>query len=149
MTAKASGNTASSPPPPRISQVSLKSQTGATEAIIRSRSCASGRNPNSMPTPRSKPSRSTYMKTASARIAAHSGTRSSAMAGSLRVGGGRQRTSRARFDLLVVLARQRRLRSAHDHAPQQHEAAAEDDDVGDDVGGQRQRDVAGRQRRRH
>src|SRR5690606_35084528 len=54
------------PPPPSTSHVSLPSQIGATEFIIVSRSSSVGTDWNRMPMPRSKPSISTYMKTAKA-----------------------------------------------------------------------------------
>src|SRR5437867_4819325 len=78
--ANASGKAASSATPPSTSQVSLPSQIGATEFIIRSRLASSGANGDRIPTPKSKPSSSTYMNTPSARMPAHKGTRSSAMA---------------------------------------------------------------------
>jgi hypothetical protein len=56
MIAKASGNAAKSPRPPRTNQVSLPSQIGAIVFMILLREDASGARPNSMPTPRSKPS---------------------------------------------------------------------------------------------
>src|ERR1700704_7211941 len=58
------------PAPPSTSQVSLPSQNGATEFIIWSRSRSVSANGNKMPIPRSKPSRITYMATASPMIAA-------------------------------------------------------------------------------
>ncbi len=45
MIAKASGNAASRPTPPRISQVSLPSQIGAIEFMIRLREGVSGAKP--------------------------------------------------------------------------------------------------------
>src|ERR1700716_2297650 len=51
------------PAPPSTSQVSLPSQNGATEFIIRSCSCSVCANGNN-PIPRSKPSRITYIATA-------------------------------------------------------------------------------------
>src|SRR6266853_2068030 len=58
------------PAPPSTSQVSLPSQNGATEFIIWSRSRSVSANGNKMPIPRSKPSRITYIATASPMIAA-------------------------------------------------------------------------------
>jgi hypothetical protein len=52
--------------PPSTSQVSLPSQNGATEFIIRSRSVSLGAKMNRMPTPRSKPSMTTYIITLNA-----------------------------------------------------------------------------------
>src|SRR6266571_4572905 len=78
MMANASGNAASSARPPITSHVSLPSQIGATESIMASRLASSGANGARMPTPRSKPSRSTYMNTPKASMPAHNGTRSSA-----------------------------------------------------------------------
>ena len=67
MIANASGNAANRPMPPSTSHVSLPSQIGATEFMISvARRLVRRRTANSMPTPRSKPSSSTYMKTASA-----------------------------------------------------------------------------------
>jgi len=56
MMAKAKGKAAMSPMPPKTSQVSLPSQIGAIVFMIVLREAASGAKPNSMPTPRSKPS---------------------------------------------------------------------------------------------
>src|SRR5215212_5160352 len=50
-----------------MSQVSLPSQTGATESIIRSRQLSDRAEVNRIPTPRSKPSTITYIATATAR----------------------------------------------------------------------------------
>ena len=47
--------------PPSTSQVSLPSQNGAIEPIIASRSASPGASANSMPTPRSEPSMTTYI----------------------------------------------------------------------------------------
>jgi hypothetical protein len=58
MMANATGNAASRPTPPRISQVSLPSQKGPIEFITVSR-CEGCTRPCRMPTPRSKPSRDT------------------------------------------------------------------------------------------
>ena len=57
--AKASGKAASRPSPPKISQVSLPSQTGAIEFITVARAASPRTSPYSMPTPRSKPSKTT------------------------------------------------------------------------------------------
>src|SRR5690606_25044489 len=64
------GKAASNPAPARISQVSLPSHTGATEFIITSRASSSGAKGNRMPTPRSKPSISTYIMMLKAMITA-------------------------------------------------------------------------------
>src|SRR5262249_54195226 len=48
ITAKATGNAASRPRPPRINQVSLPSQTGAIEFMITLRERESGAKPNSI-----------------------------------------------------------------------------------------------------
>src|SRR3954471_2206344 len=58
--------TASSPPPPSTSQVSLPSQIGATDIIMRSRQFSFFADANRIPTPRSKPSTMTYIATAKA-----------------------------------------------------------------------------------
>src|SRR5690242_1262734 len=68
MITNANKNTAKSPPPPRINHVSLKSQTGTTELIIRLHDSESRRSRNIIPTPRSKPSSSTYINTTSAKM---------------------------------------------------------------------------------
>ncbi len=70
MMAYASGNAAINPPPPSTSQVSLPSHTGAMEFIAVSRSRPTPNTGNRMPMPRSKPSMTTYMNTANARMAA-------------------------------------------------------------------------------
>ncbi len=62
MIAKAIGNAASRPTAPRTSQVSLPSQKGEMDAIINSRSAVEGAARDRMPTPRSKPSSTTYIK---------------------------------------------------------------------------------------
>src|SRR5690606_19020852 len=82
----ASGKAASRPAPPSTSQVSLPSQTGATVFIMTSRSAASGKNGNSRPIPRSKPSITTYIITPNRMMMAHSSGRSIPM-GRLLVGG--------------------------------------------------------------
>src|SRR3954469_2260816 len=56
--------TANRPAPPSTSQVSLPSQIGATENIMRSRQVSLWAWVNMIPTPRSKPSAITYMTTA-------------------------------------------------------------------------------------
>ena len=66
----ASGKATIMPAPPSTSHVSLPSQNGATEFIIWSRSCSVSANGNNMPIPRSKPSKITYIATASPMIAA-------------------------------------------------------------------------------
>src|SRR4051794_7386014 len=58
--------TASSPPPPSTSQVSLPSEIGATDIIMRSRQFSFFADANRMPTPRSKPSTITSIATAKA-----------------------------------------------------------------------------------
>src|SRR5678816_3507116 len=75
MIANATGNAASSPMPPRISQVSLPSQTGAIVFIISVRASSSRASGDRMPMPRSKPSSRTYMNTPTPRMTVHTGTR--------------------------------------------------------------------------
>jgi hypothetical protein len=57
--AYASGNNASSPPPPSTSQVSLASHTGRIDTAITLRCLLQAVRPMSMPTPRSVPSSTT------------------------------------------------------------------------------------------
>ena len=64
ITAYARGNAPNNAAPPRTSQVSLPSQTGATLFTITSRSSASRTNGNRMPMPRSKPSITMYISVA-------------------------------------------------------------------------------------
>ena len=64
ITAYAFGKATNSPAPPSTSQVSLPSQNGATVLTIRSRWRSCRKAGNRMPMPRSKPSRITYMATA-------------------------------------------------------------------------------------
>src|SRR5688572_15704585 len=99
--------------PPITSHVSLPSHTGATEAIIVSRAASSGAKGKSIPTPRSKPSSSTYMNTLIARIAVQIGTRSSIM--SVLLGCGRERPRRTRVELeLRQLGRQSAAHELHE-----------------------------------
>src|ERR1700722_4421314 len=76
MTAKATGKAENSARAPNTNQVSLPSQTGATEAIIWSRARSSGANGKRIPMPRSKPSSNTYMNTPNPRRIVQTGTRS-------------------------------------------------------------------------
>src|SRR5438132_571704 len=78
MIANASGKAASSATPPSTTQVSLPSQIGATEFIMMSRATSLGARRNRMPTPRSNPSISTYMKTPNPKIRFFLGLRTSA-----------------------------------------------------------------------
>src|SRR5688500_17345439 len=125
MIVKAAGNAAKMPMPPMTSQVSLPSQTGATEPIIALRAPSSGANGKRMPTPRSKPSRSTYMNTLSARITVQMGTRSraTALVASCR---GRQRPRRPLVELRLG---QIHRDAALDEANEVIDAGAEDERV--------------------
>src|SRR5690349_22372592 len=149
MIANASGNAASSPMPPRISHVSLPSQIGATVFIISVRvssSCPSGAR---MPTPRSKPSSSTYMNTPTPRMTVQMGTRSRCMALGSDVGArAGQRTRRAFVEVRLAqvdMLGRTRARKAH-HV---EDACAEHDQVNDHVERDRRQHVGPGKGRRH
>src|SRR5262245_8963292 len=149
MIANASGNAAKSAIPPSTSQVSFPSQIGATEAIIRSRARSSGASGKRIPTPRSKPSSSTYMKTPTARISVQIGTRSRVIvAAALPVLTGRrgERARRAFGEPRLVrleLLRQPALHQPHEVV----DAEAEDGEIHDSVGDQGRQHFTTRDRR--
>src|SRR6266704_2729489 len=148
MIANASGKAAKRAVPPSTSQVSLPSQIGATEAIIRSRAPSPGANGKRIPTPRSKPSSSTYMKTANARISVQIGTRSRAITNSvllIRLDRRGDRTCRALDEPRLARVEHRRQPTLHD-THEVVEAGAEDDDIDSDVEEQRSHDIAARNR---
>src|SRR6185437_5593340 len=134
MIANASGNAASSPMPPRISHVSLPSQIGATVFIISVRASSSRASGKSMPTPRSNPSSSTYMKTPTPRMTVQTGTRSRCIAALPSIGAFRagERACGALVEIRLaqvdVLGRAG-ARQAH-HV---EDARAEHDEVDEDV----------------
>src|SRR5688572_18458745 len=130
--------------PPITSHVSLPSHTGATEAIIVSRAASSGANGKSMPTPRSKPSSSTYMNTLNARITVQIGTRSRAMSVLSRC-----RRQRARRPFVEPRLRQIGGQAAAHELREVIRAGAEDDRVDDAVHDERDEYVAAGQARRH
>src|SRR5665213_3798060 len=135
MIANASGNAARSAVPPSTSHVSLPSHTGATVFIIRLRSSSLPAVTDSTPTPRSKPSSSTYMKTPTPMISVQIGTRSICIVSPSALGG-RQRPRRALGEGGVVRRDVGRRALPH----QMHHvvgAGAEDDEVDDDVADQR------------
>src|SRR5690349_15264392 len=127
MTEYASGNAANNPPPPSTSQVSLPSHTGAMEFIAVSRSLPTGKAPNITPMPRSKPSMTTYMKTANPRIPAQMLV-SATLSAMRRSSGGRGAQCRRRRDACRVcrrvrvlgLLRMRRARHELEQVPAAH-----------------------------
>src|SRR5579862_51768 len=147
MIAKASGNAARSPIPPRISHVSFASQIGATVFMMSVRLSSSGASGARMPTPRSKPSSSTYMKTPPARMTVQTGTRSICTISRVRVRA-RQRPRRAFAELrlaqLNMLRRTRARESRH-----VEDAGTEHDEVDDDIERDGRQHVGTGQRRRH
>src|SRR6185437_14034306 len=147
MIANASGNAASSPMPPRISHVSLPSQIGATVFIISVRASSSRASGNRMPTPRSNPSSSTYMKTPTPRMTVQTGTRSSGIAfpSAFRAG---ERACGALVEIrlaqLDVLGRAGARQADH-----VEDARAEHDEVDEDVERDRDQHVRPGERWRH
>src|SRR3954463_3291540 len=152
MIANAVGKAAKMPMPPMTSQVSFPSHTGATEAIIALRASSSGARGKRMPTPRSNPSSSTYMKTLSARITVQIGTRSRYIVSrrgyrrSICLRRCRQRPGRAPVE------RERRQLVGYAAPREPHEvvhAGAEDERINDDVYGKRGEHVCTGEARRH
>src|ERR1700681_46960 len=146
--ANARGKAAKSPRPPSTSHVSLPSQIGATEAITRSRASSPGANGKRIPTPRSKPSSSTYMKTAKARISVHTGTRSRLMAGSalaILLDRRGHRACRALDEPRLARLNGRR-QPAFNGTHEVVDAGAEDDEINGDVEEQRSQHIAARNR---
>src|SRR5580658_2776971 len=150
MTAKASGKAENNARAPNTNQVSLPSQIGATDAIIRSRARSSGANGKRMPIPRSKPSSNTYMNTPNPSRIVQTGTRSRLMADSSNVGSGgcgkwpRRALIEPQFVTLDLFGR-----SLPHQAHQVVGAGAKDDDVYRDVGEKRCEHVAAGERRTH
>src|SRR5580658_6949229 len=137
MTAKASGKAENNARAPNTSLVSLPSQIGATEAIIRSRARSSGANGKRIPMPRSKPSSNTYMNTPNASRIVQTGTTSRLISdpSSVGFGGGGKRAGRTLIEPKRVALDLFRRPPAH----QSHEvvgAGAKNDDVYRNVGQQ-------------
>src|SRR5580704_10689151 len=150
MTAKASGKAENNARAPNTNQVSLPSQIGATEAIIRSRARSSGANGKRIPMPRSKPSSNTYMNTPNARRIVQTGTRSRLIRHSSNIGtsGRRERACGALVEpkfVALYLLRQSLPQQSHDVV----DTGPKDDDVYRDVGEQRREHVAAGEGRAH
>src|SRR5665213_2566610 len=147
MIANASGNAARSAVPPSTSHVSLPSHTGATVFIIRLRSSSLAAVTDSTPTPRSKPSSSTYMNTPTPMISVQIGTRSICIASPSALGRGQR--PRRTFGEGGVVRRNIGRRPLPHQVHHVVGAGAENDKVDDDVADQRDDDVAAGERWRH